>query len=177
LQQHPGRPALAAHPPVRRLLVLRRRLHKLFPDGKAWAPGGSMGARRCSATGRTRSPSRAPGLAAITFEWYRDFLNPADQQRAQSWFAYLIVFGELAIGLGLIFGVLTGIAAFFGATMNMSFLLAGSASTNPILFFLGIGLMLGWRVAGYYGVDAGCSRARRALACAVIEHPPWRRLH
>jgi thiosulfate dehydrogenase [quinone] large subunit len=37
--------------------------------------------------------------------------------------------------------------------MNMSFLLAGSASTNPVLFTLGIGLMLAWRVAGYYGVD------------------------
>jgi thiosulfate dehydrogenase [quinone] large subunit len=37
--------------------------------------------------------------------------------------------------------------------MNMSFLLAGSASTNPVLFTMGIGLILAWRVAGYYGVD------------------------
>jgi thiosulfate dehydrogenase [quinone] large subunit len=37
--------------------------------------------------------------------------------------------------------------------MNMSFMLAGSASTNPILFFLEIGLILAWRVAGYYGLD------------------------
>ena len=37
--------------------------------------------------------------------------------------------------------------------MNMSFLLAGSASTNPILFTLAIGLILGWKVAGYYGLD------------------------
>jgi thiosulfate dehydrogenase [quinone] large subunit len=37
--------------------------------------------------------------------------------------------------------------------MNMSFLLAGSASTNPVLFTLAIGLMLAWRVAGYYGLD------------------------
>ena len=37
--------------------------------------------------------------------------------------------------------------------MNMSFLLAGSASTNPVLFTFAIGLMLAWRVAGYYGVD------------------------
>jgi len=57
------------------------------------------------------------------------------------------------VGLGLLFGCLTGIAAFFGALMNMSFLLAGSASSNPVLFTLAIGLMLGWRVAGYYGID------------------------
>jgi len=35
----------------------------------------------------------------------------------------------------------------------MSFLLAGSGSTNPVLFMLGIGLILAWRVAGYYGLD------------------------
>ena len=50
-------------------------------------------------------------------------------------------------------GALVGIAAFFGALMNMSFLLAGSASTNPVLFTMAIGLMLGWKVAGYYGLD------------------------
>jgi thiosulfate dehydrogenase [quinone] large subunit len=37
--------------------------------------------------------------------------------------------------------------------MNMSFLLAGSASVNPVLFTLAVGLILGWKVAGYYGVD------------------------
>jgi thiosulfate dehydrogenase [quinone] large subunit len=37
--------------------------------------------------------------------------------------------------------------------MNMSFMLAGSASTNPVLFTLAIGLMLAWKVAGYYGLD------------------------
>ena len=37
--------------------------------------------------------------------------------------------------------------------MNMSFLLAGSASTNPVMFTLAIGLMLAWKVAGYYGLD------------------------
>jgi thiosulfate dehydrogenase [quinone] large subunit len=37
--------------------------------------------------------------------------------------------------------------------MNMSFLLAGSASTNPVLFTLAIGVILAWKVAGYYGVD------------------------
>jgi thiosulfate dehydrogenase [quinone] large subunit len=37
--------------------------------------------------------------------------------------------------------------------MNMSFLLAGSSSSNPVLFTLAIGIMLAWKVAGYYGVD------------------------
>ena len=65
----------------------------------------------------------------------------------------LIPIGETAVGIGLLLGALVGFAAFFGSLMNMSFMLAGSASTNPVLFTLAIGLMLGWKVAGYYGLD------------------------
>jgi thiosulfate dehydrogenase [quinone] large subunit len=93
------------------------------------------------------------GRPPITFEWYRDFINTLLNANAEPWMAWLVTLGELAIGIGLIFGILTGLAAFFGAFMNMSFLLAGSASTNPVLFTLAVGLMLAWRVAGYYGVD------------------------
>jgi len=84
---------------------------------------------------------------------YRDFINLLLQNNAYTWFAWLIVFGELLVGLGLLFGALTGFAAFFGALMNMSFLLAGSASSNPVLFTMAIGLILGWKVAGYIGLD------------------------
>lgn len=129
-------------------------LHKLFPAGKAigagWLDGGNSLLGYWTNAVAVPEP---PGRAAISFEWYRDFLNILINNDAQTWFAYLIVFGEIAVGLGLIFGALTGIAAFFGAMMNMSFLLAGTASTNPVLFALGIGLILAWRVAGYYGLD------------------------
>ena len=37
--------------------------------------------------------------------------------------------------------------------MNMSYLLAGSTSVNPVMFAFSVGLMLAWRVAGYYGLD------------------------
>jgi len=93
------------------------------------------------------------GRPPITFEWYRDFINALLAGNHEGWFAWVITLGELAVGLGLILGVLTGLAAFGGALMNMSFLLAGSASTNPVLFTLAVGLMLAWKVAGYYGVD------------------------
>jgi thiosulfate dehydrogenase [quinone] large subunit len=93
------------------------------------------------------------GSPAITYDWYRSFIQFLLDNNAYTWFAPLITFGEMAVGLGLLVGCLTGIAAFFGALMNMSFLLAGSASTNPVLFTLAIGLMLAWKVAGYYGLD------------------------
>ena len=93
------------------------------------------------------------GCPPITYERYRDFINVLLNGNHETWFDVLITFGELAVGVALIAGALTGVAAFFGAFMNMSFLLAGSASANPVLFTFAIGLILAWRVAGYYGVD------------------------
>ena len=69
------------------------------------------------------------------------------------WFAKVIAVGELLIGIGLVLGALTGIAAFAGALLNMSFMLAGTVSTNPVLFTLSILLILAWRVAGLIGLD------------------------
>jgi thiosulfate dehydrogenase [quinone] large subunit len=53
----------------------------------------------------------------------------------------------------MILGDFTGIAAFFGAFMNGNFMMAGTASTNPLLMVLAVGLMLAEKVAGYYGAD------------------------
>ncbi len=115
----------------------------------AWTQGGA--ALRGYWEGAVALPEG--GRPPITFEWYRDFINVLLNGGHETWFAWVVTLGELAIGIGLLLGILTGIAAFFGALMNMSFLLAGSASTNPVLFTLAVGLMLAWRVAGYYGLD------------------------
>ena len=37
--------------------------------------------------------------------------------------------------------------------MNMSFLMAGVVSTNPVLFFAAVLLILAWKNAGYIGAD------------------------
>lgn len=68
-------------------------------------------------------------------------------------FSHIVAYGELLVGVGLILGTFTGVAAFFGAFMNMNYLLAGTVSTNPVLFFLELFLILSWRVAGWWGLD------------------------
>jgi len=122
-------------------------LHKF--NGTGWLDGGTA-LKGYWTNAVTVSPA---GKSPITFVWYQDFINVLLNNHAWTWFSYLIVFGEIAVGVGILVGALTGIAAFFGALMNMSFLLAGSASVNPVLFTFAIGLILAWRVAGYYGVD------------------------
>ncbi|HET6379842.1 MAG TPA: DoxX family membrane protein [candidate division Zixibacteria bacterium] len=118
--------------------------------GEGWLDGGSALAAYWE---RAVAIPEPPARPAITYDWYREFLQFLLNGNHETWFSWLIVFGEIAVGLGLLVGALTGIAAFFGALMNMSFLLAGSASTNPVLFTAAIGLILAWRVAGYYGLD------------------------
>jgi thiosulfate dehydrogenase (quinone) large subunit len=117
--------------------------------GTGWVDGGA------SLLGYWKGAVAIPqtGRPAISFDWYRSFLQILIDNHAENWFAWIVVLGEILVGLGLLVGALVGVAAFFGATMNMSYMLAGSASTNPVLFALTVGLILGWRVAGYYGVD------------------------
>ena len=85
--------------------------------------------------------------------WYASFLQSVVLPNA-GLFAYMVTFGEVLVGIALILGLLTGIASFFGVFMNLKYLLAGTVSTNPILGFLALFLILAWRVAGYYGLDS-----------------------
>ncbi len=93
------------------------------------------------------------GRPPITFDWYRDFIQSLLDAQAYTWFAKLIVAGELLVGVALIIGAFVGIAAFFGALMNFNFMLAGSASTNPVLFVAALSLIFAWKIAGFIGAD------------------------
>lgn len=93
------------------------------------------------------------GRPAIAFDWYRDFIQTLLDAEAYTWFAKLVAYGELLVGIALIVGAFVGIAAFFGGLMNWNFMMAGSASTNPLLFVAAIGLILAWKIAGYIGAD------------------------
>jgi thiosulfate dehydrogenase [quinone] large subunit len=115
----------------------------------AWTGGGE--ALRGYWMGAVAIPEQ--GRPAITYDWFRQFLQYMLDNGWYSWFAKLVAWGEVLVGLGLIVGALVGIAAFFGTLMNFSFMLAGSASTNPVLFGLGVFLVLAWKVAGYWGLD------------------------
>ncbi|MGH2397503.1 MAG: DoxX family protein, partial [bacterium] len=67
---------------------------------------------------------QAPGRPAITYDWYRGFLQYLLDLQAYTWFAKIISYGELLIGIALVIGAFVGIAAFFGAFMNINFMLA-----------------------------------------------------
>jgi len=84
--------------------------------------------------------------------WYASFLSNMVMPYANVW-SYFVAFGETLVGIGLILGIFTGIAAFFGLFMNLNYLMAGAVSTNPILLTLSIFLVLAWKTAGWWGLD------------------------
>jgi len=94
-------------------------------------------------------PARPP----IAFGWYRSFIEFLLNGGHYVWFAKLVVAGELLVGIALILGAFVGIAAFLGGFMNWNFMMAGSASINPVLFTLSILLILAWKNAGWIGLD------------------------
>lgn len=95
---------------------------------------------------------QATGAHPAVQGWYAAFLQNFVLPNSAV-FAYMVTFGEVLVGIALILGILTGIAAFFGVFMNLNYLLAGTVSTNPILGFLALFVILAWRIAGYYGGD------------------------
>jgi thiosulfate dehydrogenase [quinone] large subunit len=122
-------------------------LHKI--NDPAWVQTGE--ALKGFWTGAVAIP--AEGRPPITFEWYRSFIQSLLNSHAYEWFAPLVAYGELLVGIGLILGAFTGIAAFFGGFMNWNFMMAGSASSNPMLFVIALGLIMAWKVSGNIGLD------------------------
>lgn len=88
-----------------------------------------------------------------SFDWYRDFLQLMLNAEVYTWFAKVILFGEITIGIALILGAFTGLAAFGGGFLNWNFVMAGTASTNGLLFAIATWLVLAWKTAGWIGLD------------------------
>ena len=92
------------------------------------------------------------GLHPDVQSWYASFLQSTVMPNLVAW-SNAITIGEILVGVGLIVGLFTATAAFFGFVMNINFLLAGTVSVNPIWLLLALGIMLAHRVAGHWGLD------------------------
>jgi thiosulfate dehydrogenase [quinone] large subunit len=123
-------------------------LHKIGVE--AWTGNGAALKAFWERAAQVPAP---PARAPIAFDWYRNFIQYLLDTQSYTWFAKVVAVGEFAIGAALIVGAFVGIAALFGALMNWNFMMAGTASTNPLLFAVAILLILSWKVAGYYGLD------------------------
>ncbi|RMB61953.1 DoxX family protein [Tessaracoccus antarcticus] len=93
-----------------------------------------------------------PGVVEGTFGWNKAWLSfVADD--GYKWIGPVIPFMEVIVGVLLILGLFTGIAALVGLLLNVSFLFAGNAGVNPFFALTAGALIAAWRVAGYFGLD------------------------
>jgi thiosulfate dehydrogenase [quinone] large subunit len=123
--------------------------------------GGGAGVKGFATAGIAGSTA---GKGGASYGWWAGFLHNFVVPNA-SWIAKLVAMGELLIGVGLILGLFTGLAALAGLVLNMTYMFTGSAGVNPMYALASVGLILGWRNAGWLGVD------RFALNSA------WRKQH
>ncbi|KQL20048.1 DoxX family membrane protein [Cytobacillus solani] len=84
--------------------------------------------------------------------WWASFLEGIAIPNA-GLFSFLVSWGELLVGLGLILGCLTTAAAFFGIFMNFSFLFSGTVSTNAQMVLLTFFILIAGFNAGKIGLD------------------------
>lgn len=101
-----------------------------------------------------RAAGMLPGTTpTIKYEWYQTFIRWLAESGQQVWFGKLVAVGELLVGIGLILGAFTLVAAFFGAFMNLNYMLAGTASTNPMMYTVAILIIIAGPAAYHWGVD------------------------
>ena len=115
----------------------------------AWTGDQAGGAVKGFLTGAL---AKTAGAHPDVSGWYAYFIENFALNHT-TFLSYLVVYGEIAVGIGLILGLFTGIAAFFGIVMNFNYLFAGTVSTNPFMLFLQLFLILAWRTAGWLGLD------------------------
>ena len=97
-----------------------------------------------------------------SYGWWAAFLHNFVIPNA-SWIAKLVTVGELAIGVLLILGLFTGLAAVVGLSLNLVYMFTGSAGVNPAYAIVAVFLILAWRNAGYLGLDRFVLGRRREL--------------
>ncbi|MCA1032625.1 DoxX family protein [Bacillus timonensis] len=96
--------------------------------------------------------AKATGDHPAVQSWYAAFLEGFAIPNV-GLFNILIPWGEVLVGVGLIVGFATIPALLAGAFMNLNFLLAGTTSTNPILYTVAVILLFLGATSYYYGVD------------------------
>jgi thiosulfate dehydrogenase (quinone) large subunit len=100
--------------------------------------------------GAVNNPVMSQG--EVVYPTYLAFLEKFALPNAEL-FSFMVAWGEVLVGLGLILGVLTTYAAFFGIVMNFAFMFAGTISTNPWMVLITIFILAAGYNAGRFGGD------------------------
>lgn len=96
--------------------------------------------------------ANSTGEGATVQAWWGTFLETVALPNAEI-FTYMVMWGEVLVGIALILGLFTNFAALMGVTMNFAFLFSGTVSTNAQMVVITVFLMIAGYNAGRYGLD------------------------
>jgi thiosulfate dehydrogenase (quinone) large subunit len=121
----------------------------------SWYNGGGAGEVKGTLAGAVAS---SHATAKNPFPPVADWFGWASQHVLMSHselLSYLVVTGELCVGIGLITGLFLRLSAFFGVALNSLFMFAGAlgAGLNPEMVLLGMGVLLA-TAPGVYALSA-----------------------
>ncbi|MRH45039.1 DoxX family membrane protein [Aquibacillus halophilus] len=123
--------------------------------GYAWITGGwgKITGGEFDATGFLHGAiGKATGEHPAVQGWWAAFLETVALPNA-GLFTFLVMWGELLVGIALVFGLFTNFAALMGITMNFAFLFSGTISTNGQMILLTAFLLAAGANAGKFGLD------------------------
>ncbi|WP_186579849.1 DoxX family protein [Aquibacillus kalidii] len=84
--------------------------------------------------------------------WWATFLEHVALPNA-GLFTFLVMWGEVLVGIALILGLFTNFATLMGMVMNFSFLFSGTVSTNGQMILLATFVLIAGANAGRFGLD------------------------
>lgn len=102
------------------------------------------------------------------YSWWGSFLHHFVVPNA-GWIGVLIAVGELAVGIALVAGAFTRLAALGSLLMLFTYVMSGTASVCAFYALFAVVILTMWRTASWIGVDG--------LVANWRHHHPGRHLH
>jgi thiosulfate dehydrogenase [quinone] large subunit len=100
------------------------------------------------------------------YSWWGSFLHGFVVPNA-GWIGILVAVAEFAIGVALVLGLFTPVAALGSLLLLFTYVMSGTASVCAFYALFSVVLLATWRTSGWIGVDgliAGYHQRHKALA-------------
>jgi thiosulfate dehydrogenase [quinone] large subunit len=92
-------------------------------------------------------------VAGSTHGWYRTVLQFLLDRGSEAWLGKTIAVSETLLGIAMILGLLTAMAAVSGSLLGVNAAVVGAGLANPLTVGLAFMLVLSWKTAGWIGFD------------------------
>ncbi len=112
------------------------------------------------------------GTAA--YSWWHHFLHGFVVPNS-GWIGVLVSLAELAVGIGLVLGLFTRVAALGGLVLGFTYVMSGTASVNAFYALFAIVILTMWRTSSWIGVDGLIARRLTNRPGRHAIHLPWDR--